>query len=838
MMNIPEQPAQQSQQTGIYIGTFIISFSSLALEVTLTRLLSVITLYHLAFFAVSVAMLGMTAGAVTVYLKPGWFTPARLSHSIAVACMGFGIITPLSLFFLSRLPIGLELTSGDIINIVQLTIACLLPFYFSGVAITAVLTKGNLPIGRIYASDLAGASSGCLFVLGAMQVMDAPTVIILTAFLGAAAALGFAWPVSQFNWRHLSVAVTAVLALLVIFNGLTSYGIQPLFVKGKYDDPQSHFLDKWNSFSRVVVYQQENRIPNYWGASPKAPYPGVTQYRTDIDGGAGTWITRFSSLSDIDYLRYDITNLVHYIRPSGNVCIIGSGGGRDIQSAILFGHNDITGVDVNSIFINLLRNQFREFAGVADYPGVKLVADEARSYLTRTPEKYTVIQMSLIDTWAATSAGAFSLSENGLYTVEAWRTFFDRLSDDGIFTASRHFLGDVPGETGRAVSLTVTMLLQAGITEPARHIAVIAAYPISTLLLSKQPFTPEDIIRLRSISAELGYEPVIMPDQVPQQKLLADILSAGSFRQLTKAIAGEPLNYSPPRDDNPYFFNMLRLNHLEVLDWKDAGVMSGNIKATFTLGILILVLLAICIIGIVLPLILRSRRSGGPAQDRVLWSGAIYFSLIGAGFMFVEMGLIQRLSVFLGHPVYGLGILLFTIIASAGIGSYISDRLPLTRAPWIIVYPIGVALMILAMRFLLPFLGSSMASSPTITRIIVSIAVITPLGLLMGVCFPTGMRLVRASRGAETPWYWALNGMFGVLCSALAVFVSIYVSISTSLYIGLACYIAILLTLPALMREQVVALPRKAEAEAPSPGVPGVYTRTGSASGGRIEDIT
>jgi len=409
----------------------------------------------------------------------------------------------------------------------------------------------------------------------------------------------------------------------------------------------------------------------------------------------------------------------------------------------------------------------------------------------------------LVDTWAATAAGAFTLSENGLYTVEAWRTFFNRLTDDGIFTVSRHYIPDTLDETGRAVSLAVAMLLQEGVTDPAEHIAVIAQYPVSTLLVSKRPFTVPEIGQLRSTSSNLGYDPLILPDTSSANGLLRGIVSAKSLNELEQAVSASPLNYQPSTDENPYFFNILRLNHLEVMDWQDEGVLAGNISATFTLGILILILLFITVIVTVVPLALRTRIYKSLAPGKVLWAGALYFSLIGAGFMFVEMGLVQRLSVFLGHPVFGLGVLLFTIIASAGIGSYFSDRLPLAHLPWLIIYPVGVALLVVALRFVMPVLGESLAAAPIILKILVSVAVIAPLGLLMGVCFPTGMILVRKTGGGDTPWYWALNGMFSVLCSAVAVFTSIYISISTSLYIGAACYIALLLCLPGLRRAQI-----------------------------------
>ena len=691
-MGVILKPAGVRSRKNIYIGTFLISFTSLALEVTITRLLSVITFYHLAFFAVSLAMLGMTVGAVVVYLKPDWFSAGKLDHSIARACLGFAIITPLSLYFLTRLPAGMQINARDILNLIQLTIACLLPFCFSGIAITAILTKCNLPIGRLYASDLAGASLGCLFVLGAMQVMSAPSLIIVTGFIAAAATLSFAWPLFRFGPRYIAGTTMGIVGVLAIINIVTPYGLEPLFVKGNYDDPQSHVVDRWNSFSRVVVYQMQKAPPAYWGPSPKAPQKPVNQYRADIDAGAGTWITQFTDNNSIDYLRYDVTNMVYYVHPGGKVCIIGSGGGRDVQSAILFGHNSVTGIDVNPTFINLLQTQFRDFAGVGGKPGVNLVADEARSYITRSREKYSIIEMSLVDTWAATAAGAFTLSENSLYTVEGWRTFYDHLTDDGIFTASRHYIPDTTDETGRAASLATAMLIQEGVTNPSQHIAVIAQYPVSTLLISKQPFTSSEIDQIRKTSADLGFDPIVLPGETPKNPILAGIVSSRSISGLEQAASVSPLNYLPTTDESPYFFNMLKLDHLEVLNWQDKGVLAGNISATFTLGILILILLFISIIIVIVPLLLRSRIYKSAEHGKILRSTALYFYLIGAGFMFVEVGLIQRLSVFLGQPVFGLGVLLFTIVASAGIGSFLSDRLPLVSRPWVFVLPGGCGL--------------------------------------------------------------------------------------------------------------------------------------------------
>ena len=772
-----------------YAGTFLISFTTLALEVTLARMLSVVAWYHLAFFAVSTAMLGMTAGATTLYLKPQWFAGDKLNGSIARACLGYALVTPAALVLLCLAPLSLEPTVMSLLALALATAACALPFYFSGLAISAILTRSRRPIGTLYASDLIGASMGCLFVLAGLDVLDAPSLMLLCGAIGVPAAFCFVWG-REFPQRRLAWGVLAVLLVLVPVNAATAYGIRPLVVKGRIEGAGDYLLERWNSFSRVVVYEGREDEPQYWGPSPARPRgERIFQHRMNIDGEAATTLRPFSSLDDIEHLRFDVTNIAYHLRPHGGACIIGVGGGRDIQSAILFGHEKVVGIDVNPIFIDLLRNEFREFAGIADRRGVSLAVGEARTFLARTADHYAVLQMSLVDTWAATGAGAFSLTENSLYTVEAWQTFLARLDEDGIFTVSRWYSPANLGETGRLVSLGVASLLRAGIATPSRHMAMVASNHIATLLISRQPFSPEDMAALKVLCADLQYAPVILPGGAPENAALRQLLAVRSEAELLQAVAEMPLNYEPPTDSNPYFFNMLRLGHLTPILYSHPGVVRGNLIATVTLTALLLCLFAASIATIALPLLIRTRTERVPDRpSRVSWPGALYFSLIGAGFMFVEIGLIQRLSVFLGHPAHALGILLFTIIASTGCGSLLSERLPVARSPWVFSYPVLTAVALGVTACALPAVLGTMMTSPIYGKVATAIVAVLPLGVLMGLFFPTGMRLVQSTRAAETPWYWALNGIFGVSCAALAVFVSMYVGIAANFWIAAGCY--------------------------------------------------
>jgi hypothetical protein len=784
----------KSHKFNMYLGTFFIAFSTLALEITLSRLLSVITWYHLAFFAVSTAMLGMTAGATTVYLKPNWFTSDRLNANLAKACLRYSVSVPVSLILLCLIEFNAGVFIMKFLGLLIITSACALPFYFSGIAVTAVLTKSSLPIGKLYASDLLGASLGCLFVLAGLEYFDAPSLIILCGAIAIPGVLFFAYKNSEFQLRKLSVFILILLLFGASINFFNVRGIRPVFVKGIVEDPYDIIFDKWNSFSRIVVHKEALQNPN-WKSSPVTPADSLRPLHwMIIDGEAGTILLKNKKPEDLSILRYDLTNIAYYLKEgSESACIIGIGGGKDIQSAWLFGIKNIVGIDVNPIFIDLHKNKFRDESNIANLPNVKLVVDEARSYLSRSVQKFSLIQMALADTWASTGAGAFSLTENSLYTIEAWKIILDHLDQHGLFTISRWYSPDDLGETGRLVSLGVSSLLHIGVQDPSQHVAMMCAGKVATLILSKSPFDQTDKNTLKAISQNLKFDAVILPDELPANNILREIVSVKSDEELLNVIKDKPLNFSPPTDNDPYFFNMLRLTHLMEVRGSGPGVLHGNLTASITLMVLIISLIVLSISAVILPLIYNSTLPKEKTGNRkIFWKGAAYFSLIGAGFMMIEIGLILRLSVFLGHPVYALGILLFTILLSAGTGSFYSEHIPLTSKPWKYILPCFAAIMIIVIKFILDILMSGMVSSPELIKIIVSIIVIFPLGFVMGMFFPMGMKLVKSSSESQTPWFWGLNGIFGVLFSALAVFFSIYSGISTNFYLASVCYLSIL----------------------------------------------
>jgi hypothetical protein len=518
----------------------------------------------------------------------------------------------------------------------------------------------------------------------------------------------------------------------------------------------------------------------------------VEQRWLTIDGSTGTVLYRFDGdLEKLGFLRYDLSNLVYAIPGLKTGAVIGVGGGRDLLSARLFGVENVTGVEINPLFINLLKGPFANYNAVSRLPGVSFEVDEARSWLARTQKSFDVIQMSLIDTWAATGAGAFTLSENGLYTVEAWSRFLQRLTPQGVFTVSRWYApGDV-NETGRMISLAVATLLDGGAAVPRQHIYVASAGKIATLVMSKSPLSPAALSALNGAVERLGFTVVLSPDRAAPSPILERIVGASDRAALDAATNGFHLDLTPPTDARPFFFNQLKIGRLFAIGvfsgFQQTGVFGGNLTATVTLAMLILISAALVAVTIILPLRSTVREAGW----RLAGAGTAYFALIGVGFMMAEIALLQRMSVFLGHPVYALSVVLFSLILSTGIGSFLSQIFPLNGSGRLIGWAVASAAYMASLPFWLPPLLFGLDSAGLFLRAGFCVAVLTPAGLLMGFGFPTGMRLVSAINARPTPWFWGINGAAGVLAASVAVLTSITFGIDTTLGIGAFCYLLV-----------------------------------------------
>ena len=503
-----------------YVGLFLVALSTLTHQVLLTRIFSVTMWYHFAFVAISIAMFGMTAGALIAYAwrpRPDqvrtYLALASILYPIAIV---FSFLTQLSIPFLMHPSI----VAAYAIMFTIVVIA--VPFVVSGVCVSLTLTHFSRRVSGLYAADLAGAALGCLTVIALLRITDAATAVIAVAAVAGLGAIAFAIDAGKQRWVAAATTVTVLLTLAASVHTAFVWRQFPLFrilyIKGQLE--ARPLYETWNSYSRVRVNGNENvpEAPYGWGLSSKLPADRlVRQLRMDIDVSAGTVMTAFhGDLNDVAHLKYDVTNVGYYIRPGPSVAIIGAGGGRDVLSALSFGASTVTAIEINDDILRLVNGRFGDFTGHLDRdPRVHFVNDEARSYLARQGGRFDVLQISLIDTWAATAAGAFVMSENSLYTREAWKVFLSCLSDTGVLSVSRWYSSDRPGEVYRMVALASASLADAGIAEPRKHLLLVRNIraardreqpeSVGTLLVSRTPFTPADVARVRSVASDLRF---------------------------------------------------------------------------------------------------------------------------------------------------------------------------------------------------------------------------------------------------------------------------------------------------------------------------------------------
>ncbi len=805
-----------------YAGVFVVAASTLVLEILMTRITSVLAWYHLAFFVISLAMLGMTAGAVFVFVRPARYTDEQIPRRLSQSATWLAASTPVA----AAVALAIELEPIDDIAgfaaMLGYGIALGVPFTLSGIVLTLALTRAGLPPGKVYGVDLVGAAAGCVLVIPLLAVIDAPSGVLIAAAGAAASAVLFAEartdPDGPRDARRAIYLALGLAAAGLINANMDAPPLRPRHVKGAAESPSSYEFSGWNTYSRVTVDRTVELPPVLWAPSrnipPQLARP-IRQRGIKIDGAAGTTMAAFDTtpddgmpgdLSQHAYLTWDVTSFAHILRPTGPAAVIGVGGGRDVLEAARVGHDPVVGIELNDLIVQLHESTMRDFSGIAELPQVELVADEARSYLSRDDRRYDVITMSLIDTWAATGAGAYALSENGLYTVEGWLVFMSRLSDRGIFTVSRWYKPDSPGETARMLALAMETLYRMGVERPREHVMMLQNLSIATILVSRNPFTASDIDLLQKEAVVRGFNMLLTPRRIPINPLLRELVEQPDRASMWRYARSQTLDLTPPTDERPFFFNMLRpatwLSQPDTSSDLDYAFL-GNLHATQTLVYATLVSALLTLLAIVVPLWSRRKALGAYPKIDVA-AACLYFALIGLGFMFVEMGLLSRLNVYLGHPTLALAVLLGGIILFTGVGSLSSGRIDPEHPRWGRLYPLLPAVLVLGAALALePWMRATAAGS-TGLRVLVGIALVGVPALGMGLCFPLGLSLVDKLRDGDQPelgpWMWGVNGACGVVASGLALTSSMAWGISVTLRIGAGCYLGLLVCTFVLQR--------------------------------------
>jgi spermidine synthase len=809
-------------------GLFLVTLATLMLEILDSRLLSVLTWYHLAFLTVSLAMLGMAAGAVLVFVGGERYAEQQAIRELPRVTVWFAIAIPLMHLGNLTMPIPVleQFRVREISAIVFATLVLGLPFLLAGVAVTLALTRSGGSTSRLYAADLLGAAIGCLVVVPLLDRTNITSVAFVAGAVAAAGAYCFdrfalvrlraeataespvrrALPVRDRRW--FSIALCLGFLAAAALNAVAKPGIGVVYAKNRIfrgggvdtagRNEERVEWSAWNTHSYIMITPSFSGPAFYWGRGRGADQFQATSAWILIDADAGTPITKWDgNVGNLGWVSYDVTTLPYHLR-KGNVGIIGVGGGRDILSALWGGNTSVTGIEINKNLLRALQGPYRDFANLVNRPEVQLVHGEARSYLSRTDKRFDVLQMSLIDTWASTGAGAFTLTENGLYTIEGWRLFLERLAPGGLFSVSRWFSPGATSETSRLLALAVAALLDRGVQRPLNHMAMLSRYSVATLIVSNRPLTDEDRSVITKLADERQFDIVVSPWTGAADPFLSGIVKSSSVRELDAAIRHPMFDFTPPTDERPFFFNTLKPSSFhKAFDVPRDGVISGNLRATWTL-VLLFIIATVLVIGIIIwPLF----RSGLPSMESSSFAMSVsYFGMIGVGYMLIQIPFLQRFSVYLGHPTYTFAIILFSMICFTGIGSFVSDRFPIEHNRWVLKLPLAIGASVLLLIYAIQPIMDATIQFGLPVRSLVVIACSAPISVLLGFCFPVGMTLVSRLSPDATAWMWGINGAAGVLASIMAVAISMWLGIHVNLLVAGLLYI--LLPVPAHMLER------------------------------------
>lgn len=771
--SISTQPRSSWPQ--VYLGVALTTLATLILELSLTRLFSVVFYYHFAFLAISIALFGLGAGGVFSYVVAGWSGRFYSKLGVLSALTGVAVLGAL-VFLLTR--------HGDpgTATLAMVYLLSALPFFFSGTVVSLVIADTIERVDRVYFFDLIGAAGGCLVLIPLLNFFGGPnTVLVAAALYAIAAAIWF--NLAGAPARRIPVVALALALVTLVAVNMRWMVLDVHYAKGQ--QLQHEIFRKWNSFSRVAL----------------APEKGSSIMSIIIDADAATGVANF----DFDHLnageRHDLLyqgpGFPYAIRPGAKTLVIGPGGGWDVARAIASGSRDITGVEINPIIATtIMRQKFANLSRNLYFrPEVRIVVEDGRSFVRRSEERYQVLQATLVDTWASTAAGAFALSENNLYTTDAFYDYLSHLTPDGILAFTRWGF-EPPRESLRLLSLAVDALARLGERDFARHVMVVREGggniggwgARDTVVVARKPFAAADLERARHAIAEGKLEKVYLPGDGPVNPF-GELLTTPNVRAFEQQY---PYDISPVDDNRPFFFYTVQPRDLWSFITSGAQASADykiNRAVPLLFGLIGISILATAVILLLPPVLLGTRIP----HDRGILRYLLYFACIGAGYILVQVALIQKFVLLLGHPTYALSVIIFSMLISSGLGSFYGRRFVRQSDRRLNRVLLAVAALVAILAFVATPLEQTAVGWPLPLKMLLTVILIAPAGFMMGMPFPNGLERLERRYAAAVRWAWALNAAASVLGSACAIFFAIYLGLRETLLIGGALYVCAML---------------------------------------------
>ncbi len=801
---------------GLGVAVSLVSAAALAYEILLTRLFAVIQWHHFAYMIISVALLGYgAAGAVVTLFRPR--LEQRLAAVIAYAAAAFGV-TSMGCFILAQaLPFNALEFLWDVrqpLWLLAMYMLLFVPFFFAAVCVCLAFTCYAAQARRVYAFDLVGAAFGSLGVIFALFTLQPAMVLACVAALGAIAAALF-WLSAGGRPRAAALAPLA-LAVVALVAAQTPVGqlrmSQYKSLSRALEVMGAEVRAERSSPIGLLTVVESNAVPfrHAPGLSLNAPQPPPDQFAVFTDGEGFSALNRYDGNREtLVYVDYLTSALPYHLTSTPQVLVLGAGAGTDVLQALYNGAATIDAVELNPQLTELVEREFGEFSGRPySRPGVSLHIAEARGFAAASRSQFDVIQLGLLDAFGASAAGLYALNESYLYTVEALQRYLMRLRPGGYLAITR-WVDLPPRDALKLFATAVVALEKGGVRDPGARLAMIRNWNTATLIVKNGELTPQDVARLREFCTSRGFDLVWHPGMRARDADAFNRLQQPYFHDGAVALLGGQradfverykFNIAPATDDRPYFFHFFRWKTLpELLQLRDRG---GLPLLDWGYPLLIATLAQALVLGaalILLPLA-RLRGPGARIGAGVRWRTAAYFAALGTGFMFVEIAFIQKFVLFLSHPLYAVAVVLFAFMLCAGLGSLLSQHLAKAVAPgFALLVPPIAAIVLLCGAYLiwLPGIIDALIALPDAARIAITVLLILPLGLSMGMPFPLGLEALGARTPALVPWAWGINACTAVAGAVLASVLAIHAGFNAVLIVAVVLYASTLASFPA-----------------------------------------
>lgn len=792
-----------------YLGVFLLCGATLALEVVLTRVLALTMWHHFTYVVIGVALLGFGAAGTWITVRAAG-RPRRENADGLIAGYAFAaaVTTPLCYLMMTRVFFDPQRITSEPLQLVSLLLIYAIiavPFFCAGLAICAAISSYRSNVGSVYFADLLGAGCGALAVPLFLEPLGGPGLIFALGMVFGVSAACF-W-LSQTIGSASPLAAVRVLGVLGLV-GLVAWWALPVARTDAFDPGlapskemaplQQHKMlevTRWSPLARIDVSQEGTIVPMMGGVfragTPAHPLRMIFQ-----DGAAPTMLIKHEAEpGKMDFLLHSTTGAgFPVLRTRGiaapDVLAVGVGGGVDLQIALAHGAKHVTGAEINAVTLDLLQHRYADYVGgLPTDPKVELVHAEGRHFArdaVASGRRFDLIQLSGVDTYTALSSGAYALSESYLYTQEAVRDFLAAVTDEGVVSYSRFVFPDQPRETLRLAATAVAALEATGVSDAYRHLFILygdqGPFHWATLLIAKKALGDEALAAARTFCKDNGFTVLFDPATAGSTKfddcLRRDAAARAEF------FAGYAYDVSPALDERPFFFNFFKWSSL----WKKGDYGGHTYRDSYPVGLLLLLVALVQTVLLGALFILRplSGLERG-LRDRTTRAALIYFSALGIGFIALEIALMQKLVLFLGHPTYAMTLVLPAMLIAAGLGALTVRPRTRPRAR-LRVLAIAAPILIVASWWVVTYGLEAFLAASFLVRATLVTATLFPVAFVLGMAFPTAIRLIADERPELVPWAWAVNGFTSVLGSTGAVVLAMQTTFSTVILTVAAIY--------------------------------------------------